>query len=409
MVDISHIKKVTMIGAGNQGCSIGQIALMAGFEKVILNDLNMDILQKAADIIENGFPVNDEDLGLTSYGLKSLEENGFLKEGQTCENLLNRLVLEVDLRKAVNDVNYIIEAVPEFMDIKQNVYQQLGEFTKERAIIASNTSTMSISKLGEASGKPEYVHGMHFFGPITGRMVEVTKGEKTKKEVMDIGEAIAYNLPCIGGKRVVARLEKETPGFIGNRINIVGILYLNWIAEQAVKKNIPYEQLDADVLGVMNPPGFVLLDIIGLDVIYGALKYFEETVSSDFKPSKIITDMMESGNLGRKTGKGFYDWTSGVIPDIDASKKANIINPEIVLALQLNEGCRLLEQGIVNNYKIIDQVNLLAYRNPGPFIPGKKNYERWSILLEEFAEKSGYEYVKPCKLMKSGEFRKMRK
>ena len=160
----------------------------------------------------------------------------------------------------------------------------------------------------------------------------------------------------------------------------------------------------------MNPGPFELIDRIGLDTVYNALKYFEDTISDDFTPGNILTELIEAGNLGIKTGRGFYDWTSGESPRIDSTKKAGLINPEMILALQLNEGCRLIEQGIVNGYKIIDEVNFASYGNPGPFIGGgKKNFERWAQLLEDFAEKSGKSYVKPCELMKSGAFRKMRK
>jgi 3-hydroxyacyl-CoA dehydrogenase len=251
---------------------------------------------------------------------------------------------------------------------------------------------------------------MHFFSPIRSRLIEITRGIKTTDNSMDIGESVANKLPCIDGKRMVARLEKETPEFIANRINIVGELYLKWLLEQAVEKSIPYEQIDADIIHIMNPGPFELMDLIGIDTVYGAMKYFEETVSKDFSPGKVFTDLIESGNLGIKTSKGFYDWTSGEGLKIDPSKKAGLANAEIVLALQLNEGCRLIEQGIVNGYKIIDDVNLAGYGNPGPFIGGgKRNFERWSKLLEDFAEKSGYTYAKPCELMKTGAFLKMRK
>ena len=227
---------------------------------------------------------------------------------------------------------------------------------------------------------------------------------------MDIGETIAYKLPCVDGKRMVARLEKETPGFIANRINIVGLIYLKWLLEQAVEKKIPYEDLDADVIHVMDPGPFDLLDRIGIDTVYKAMKYLKEMVSKDFAPGALFTELIESGNLGIKTGKGFYDWTLSDGPTIDPSKKAGFANAEMVLALQLNEGCRLIDQGIVKGYKIIDDVNLAGFGNPGPFIAGgKKNYERWSKLLEDFAEESGYTYAKPCELMKTGAFLKMRK
>jgi len=410
MVEINNIKTIAIVGAGVQGHAICQVTLMAGFANVILNDINMDILKKAVNLIENGMTLLDAKSVTENVGLRALEERGLLPEGKTTDDLLENLILEEDLKKAVENADYLIEAVPEVMEVKQEVYNKLGNLTPNKTILASNTSTMSISRIGEASGKPENVIGMHFFSPISSRLIEITRGEKTSNEAMDIGEALANKLPCINGKRMVARLEKETPGFIANRINIVGEIYLKWLLEQAVEKNIPYEEIDADIIHVMNPGPFELMDLIGIDTVYGAMKYFEDTVSKDFAPGKIFTELIESGNLGVKTGKGFYDWTLNERPKIDLSKKAGLANAEIVLALQLNEGCRLIEQGIVKGYKIIDDVNLAGYGNPGPFIAGgKRNYERWSKLLEDFVEKSGYTYAKPCELMKTGTFLKMRK
>ncbi|MCK4252801.1 hypothetical protein KAX97_15245 [candidate division WOR-3 bacterium] len=153
MGDISHIKTVAIIGAGIQGHAIAQIALMAGFENVILNDLSMDIINKGVSLIKNH----------PELGLRKLESDGFLKAGETTETILKRLIKEPDLKKAVEHADFVIEAVPEVMDIKKEVYKKLGEFTPRDTVIASNTSTMSPSKLGEASGKPENVIGMHFF------------------------------------------------------------------------------------------------------------------------------------------------------------------------------------------------------------------------------------------------------
>lgn len=294
------------------------------------------------------------------------------------------------------------------MEIKQEVFKKLGKHTPARTILATNTSTMSISKIGEASGKPEKVIGMHFFFALRSRLIEITRGYKTSDEAMDIGVAVGEMLPCTEGERFIARLEKETPGFIVNRIIAPGGIYLNWVIDQPANKGVPYEQIDADVSEIMIFGPCLLYNYIGLDTVYNAVKYFEETLSPDFAPGKTLTRLVQENHLGRKTGKGFYDWSKGW-PKIDKSKKAGLLNIEMFPALQLNEGCRLLEQGIVSGYKIIDDAYLAASGIiPGPFLPGQSNYERWSELLEYFAEESGKNYVKPCKLMKSGGFLRMR-
>ena len=399
MGDISHIKNVAIIGAGIQGHAITQIALMAGFEKVILNDLTMETIEKGVSLIKN----NPE------LGLKKLESDGFLSAGETTETILKRLIKEPDLKKAVEYADYVIEAVPEVMEIKKEVYKKLGEYTPQDTVIASNTSTMSPTKLGEASGKPEKVIGMHFFSPIRNRLIEITRGDKTSKESMEIGVAVGKKLPATEGKRVIIQLEKETPGHIANRVVGSAYIYINWLLDQALEKNIPFEQLDADIMGLLPNGVCMLCDGIGLDTVYNVLVYYSETLSPEFSPGKVITNMVEKGNLGRKTGKGFYDWSKGTLPEIDSSKKAGLVDVEALMAQILNEGCRLLEQGIVKGYRVIDKAVSIGYRMPGPFIMGKRNYKQLSSKLEEISEITGISYLKPCSLMKSGEFLKMRK
>jgi enoyl-CoA hydratase/3-hydroxyacyl-CoA dehydrogenase len=158
------------------------------------------------------------------------------------------------------------------------------------------------------------------------------------------------------------------------------------------------------------PNGVCLLcDGIGLDTVYNVLIYYSETLSPEFTPGKVITDMVETGNLGIKTGKGFYDWSKGTRPEIDPSRKAGLVDVEVLIAQQLNEGCRLLEQGVVKGYRVIDKAVSTGYRIPGPFSMGKRNYQQLSNKLEEISKTTGITYLKPCPLMKSGEFLKMRK
>ena len=153
----------------------------------------------------------------------------------------------------------------------------------------------------------------------------------------------------------------------------------------------------------------MLCDGIGIDTVYNVLVYYSEALSPEFKPGKVITSMLEEGNLGIKTGKGFYDWTKGTQPVIDPSKKAGLVDVEVLIGQLLNEGCRLLEQGIVKGYKVIDKAVSIGYRMPGPFGMSKRNYKHLSDKLEEISELTGITYLKPCSLMKSGEFLKMRK
>jgi 3-hydroxyacyl-CoA dehydrogenase len=118
----------------------------------------------------------------------------------------------------------------------------------------------------------------------------------------------------------------------------------------------------------------------------------------------VISELVSKGHYGRKSGKGFHRWDENGNVIIDKSKKAGILNPEMLLAIQLNEGCKMLEEEIVPSYKIIDKVMERGIGMPGPFLPGKRNYKRWANMLQEFAKETKLNYFEPCDLMRSGEF-----
>jgi 3-hydroxyacyl-CoA dehydrogenase len=203
-------------------------------------------------------------------------------------------------------------------------------------------------------------------------------------------------------------LHKECPGFIVNRLNLSTLLYLNWLLEFSIENNIPLEQLDADAEDLAEIGPFAKLDYLGLDVIYNTMNYFAEVLSPEFFPGKTLSTMVKRGNLGKKTGKGLFTWKEGK-PVLSKTKKAGIFDMELYLAIQLNEGCKILEEGIVSNYKIIDKTILAGMNLPGPFGPGKRNYQKWVSKLQIFAEQSGIKYLHPCDLMKNGSFITMRK
>ncbi len=409
MVDISNIKNISIVGTGFMGYGIAHVALLAGFDKVIIHDIKMESLDKATEQIE--------------IGIKRCEELGKLSEGLTAEILMSRLVKELDLKRAIENTDFIIEAVPERLGLKREVYKKLGEYAPKNTIIASNTSFMDISELGKASGRSEKVVGMHFLPPIiASRVIEVTKGEKTSNESMDICAAVGETLPCISGDRYIARIEKWRPGFILNRLLCTVGLYFSWVAEQAIDKGIPWEQVDADVAVGEDSMGLCeTWDYIGLDVAYDSMNYLKDTLSPDFTAGEVFTQKYEEGNFGAKTGKGFYEWpkkgryflewTKEGRPKVDRSKKAGLMDLETIIALEINEGCKLIEEGVVSGYKVIDDVMYIGSREqwPGPFAAGKRNYKNLCVILEDLAEKTGKNYFKPCDLMKSGDFLKMRR
>jgi len=396
MVDISKIKNVTVVGAGVMGYGIAQVALMAGYHVTLV-----DIKE---NIVNNGLAKIEE-------GLKKAQIKGKLEEGLPISNIMSRCRKSIDLSSAVKESDFVFEAVVEKLDIKKQICNLVMENSPPHCIYASNTSTFRITDIAADSNRPENVIGMHFFLPVVLQCcVEVMKGEKTSDRVLDIGVEIGKRLPCLKGKRFSVRMEKESPGFIANRLLMPPIIYLSWIFDQAFEKGIPWEQIDADAearkLIPMGP--CELTDYLGVDTSYNVLKSYEKIFSPDFAPGKVLTNLVSEGNLGRKTGRGFYDWTAGK-PEIRLDKKAGILNPEMTMAIMLNEGCKLLEENIVSGYKIIDDVMLTGTSMPGPFSPGKRNYVKWSKMLDEFVKLSDKTYLKPCALLRFGGFINMRK
>ncbi|MFW9952886.1 MAG: 3-hydroxyacyl-CoA dehydrogenase NAD-binding domain-containing protein [Candidatus Thorarchaeota archaeon] len=390
------VKNLVVIGAGTMGNGIAQAALLAKYETTLV-DLTKEAVDRGAIKIEEG--------------VHKLENKGKLGDQTNTANIMKRLTTSTDLITAVKDADFVIEAVPEDLEIKQEVFKKLGNYAPEHTIFASNTSTLLIAKISKFTRKPERVIGMHFFvPPIFQSCVEIMRGEKTSNETMEIGFHVADSLPCFNGKRFPVRIEKDTPGFIANRLLVSQLIYVNWIIDKAYEKGIPFEQIDADAgARVITPMGpCELADYLGLDVMYKSMKIFEETLSPDIIPGKVLTTLVSQGKYGKKSGTGLYDWTSGK-PNINLTKKAGLLNLEVILAIQLNEGCKLLEGGIVSGYKVIDDVMVNGPGMPGPFGIGKRNYDKWSQMLEELAKEMDKMYLNPCELMKSGAFLKMRK
>ncbi len=391
---MTEIKNILALGVGLMGEGIAQVALMAGYN-VTLVDIKDELINKAYAGIE--------------AGLKKSEEKGQLGEDVTAANLLAKCKKTTDLASAVKDADMVIEAVIEKMDIKKQVCKTVMDNGPSHIIFASNTSTMSITEIGKDCGAPDRVCGMHFFNPVPlMACIEVIKGDNTSEDTFNAAMAVASKLPVLRGKRYIAPVLKDRPGFIVNRLNAPGNIYISWVLDKAAEKGIPWDQIDADVGKLAAMPPCVLMDYVGIDTLFHIMNYNAEVLHPDFKPGKVITEMYEKSNLGRKTGKGFYDWSKGR-PQPDFSVKSGLFNLNALFAVALNEGCRILEEGVASGFKVIDDANMAGMNTPGPFGAGKKNYAEWSKLLEKLADETGKEYLRPCELMKSGEFAKMRK
>jgi len=392
----NNFKIISVVGAGTMGVGIAQVFMLSTAEKVHLIDISKKALENAKK-------------KLITYTDKLKAKNFFHQNGEA-ENILNKLNISTHLDEYVFNSDLIIEAIPEDIELKTNLLRKLGDNISNKTIIASNTSTFTITELGEASRKPQNTIGMHFFlPPFTRSCIEEKKKKKTRDENFDRVINFSETIPVRDGTMYIAPIEEDTPGFIANRLLLPGTLYFSLIADKAVEKGISIEQLDADAQAFMKTGPFELTDYLGLDTAYKALKSFEKRVSSEFSPGRVLTELVSKGHYGKKTGKGFYEYDEDGKPKIDKTKKAGLLDPELLLAIQLNEGCKLLEEKIVPNYSIIEKVMKIGVGVSGPFIPGKRNYKKWADSLKEFAVKNNINYFKPCELMRSGKFIEMRK
>jgi 3-hydroxyacyl-CoA dehydrogenase len=426
MADLGDVRRIAVIGSGIMGSGIASIALLGGYERVVLSDIDSSALMKSRDSIESVIrALEDEDRfkeyvsshpflnNLSSVNFAELRTNqkavGVIAEGCTAGEIMDRLVCEVELQRAVSDVDFVIEAVPEILGIKQELFRKLSEFTPSHTVCASNTSTLPVSKIAQLSRRPEKVIGMHHHGfmQVFNTLVEVMGSDKTDEESLELGKAVGESFPSVRGERLVVRLEKEAEGFIANRIAAPASIYSTWFQDQALEQGITFEQLHAagnDFRG---------LDYVGLDTALNATISYQENLSPDFAPSKALVELVKQGRLGRKTGRGVYEWDesgNAIIKETQVEEKTlsflrENADPEIRLAARMNEACRLLEMGVVKGYEVINEVERIGESHEGIFVLGFDKYKEWAEKLEATAEKIGKPYLKPCEMMRSGRFK----
>ncbi len=344
-----EINKVCIIGAGYMGSGIAYVIANAG-PQVKLVDIKEEYVKSGMNRIKG-----DVKEGI-SRGKMSPAEG---------MKLVNKFSTSIDLAEACKDADLIIEAVFESMDVKKQVFTTLSENAREDAIFATNTSTLSISKIAEFVKNPERVIGMHFFSPVSAmKLIEVISGVKTsagtKDDVMKFSEKI--------GKTPIAA--KDSPGFLVNRLLLP-------MLNEAMKANIGGEgsmqQIDDIAAGKYNFPAgpFLLSDNVGLDVAYHAMKTLEDAFGECYKPAETLTKLFNDGHLGMKTGKGFFNYSDGSEPvvDPDVEGEFDILR---ILAPMFNEAFRLIDEGVATEDDI-DSAAMLGTRMPkGPFAQTKE-------------------------------------
>jgi 3-hydroxybutyryl-CoA dehydrogenase len=286
-MEVSVMNKIAVIGAGTMGAGIAQIALEAGY-RVNLRDIRDELIEKGIGTIQR-------------FIGRKLEKEKITKDQY--DDILERLKGTTDLKKALEGVELVVEAVFEKMALKKEVFKEMGELCDNNVVLATNTSTLSITKIASVARYPERVLGMHFFNPVPlMRLVEVVTGEKTHDSVVTKGTEF-----CKAVKKTPI-IVKDIPGFIVNRF--LCLLY-NEGADQVQNRIASKEDIDKGLkLGANHPMGILeLMDVVGVDVVYNALQSLWETTNEErYKPCSLFKEMVDNNLLGRKTGEGFYKY-----------------------------------------------------------------------------------------------------
>lgn len=282
-----EVKKIAVLGAGLMGHGITQVASQFG---------QYEVSMRARTTSAKGIIMIQDSL------------QRFLKKGQMTEDEMKAILARIrptsDLKEAVSGADLIIESASEEAEAKKALLKEVDALAPPHAIIASNTSSLSITELGSATKRPEKVCGMHFFNPPQlMKLVEVIKGAKTADETVQVVLDVAHKM----GKETVL-VKKDSPGFIVNRIlvpalNEAAALYWEGVADK--------EDIDkAAKLGLNWPMGpIMLIDYIGADIILAIAEVLEKEIDPKFRPCLGLKQMVKAQLLGRKIGKGYYDWT----------------------------------------------------------------------------------------------------
>ncbi|ALC92772.1 3-hydroxybutyryl-CoA dehydrogenase [Bacillus sp. FJAT-18017] len=280
------MEKVVVIGSGVMGRGIAYVSAAGGFT-VSLIDTSQEQLQTAKAEINSIF--------------EGAKARGKLTEADVHEGISN-LSYSTSIEESVKDADLVIEAVPEILSIKKDIFEKIDRHAPETCLFATNTSTMSPTEIGSFTTRPEKVIAMHFFNPVHKmKLVEIIRGLETSDETSGKIRAAAEKM----GKETV--VVNEFPGFVTSRISALVGNEAFYMLQEGV--GTPEEIDKAIKLGLNYPMGpFELGDLVGLDTRLNNLKYLHEKLGDKYRPSPLLEQYVKAGRLGRKSGRGVYDY-----------------------------------------------------------------------------------------------------
>jgi 3-hydroxybutyryl-CoA dehydrogenase len=283
------VKTIGVIGAGTMGRGIAYAAALGGY-RTILEDVMPEMLAKATGWIAQTFEEG--------------EKRGKLTKEESAA-AVKRIWTVSTVEEACRESDFLIEAVPEEMELKLELYTLFDKFAKPSAVLASNTSSLSIAEMAEMTFRPELCVGMHFFNPVPKmRLIEIVRAPKTSDETIAACREVGTRM----GKEVV--VVKESPGFVTSRVNaLIG----NEAFAMLEAGLASAEDIDKAVkLGLNHPMGpFEMADLVGLDVRLRILEYLHETLGEKYRPNDLLKKLVAEGRLGRKSGRGVYEYSAG--------------------------------------------------------------------------------------------------
>jgi 3-hydroxybutyryl-CoA dehydrogenase len=279
------IKKIFVVGAGTMGNGIAQTGAVSGYEVTM-----MDVVEEALDRAQKTI----------GKSVNKLYEKERITEEQ------KKAALNIATTSSMEDIaktDFAIEAATENLELKLKIFTEMDQLAKPGVILASNTSSISLTKIASATKRPEKVIGMHFFNPVAMmKLVEVVRGKQTSDETTETVVRLAEKM----GKTPV--VVNDSPGFVSNRILCPMINEAIYTLEEGVSTK---EGIDTVMrLGMAHPMGpLTLADLIGLDVVLSILEILHKDLNDDkYRPAPLLRQMVEAGDLGKKTGKGFYEY-----------------------------------------------------------------------------------------------------
>jgi 3-hydroxybutyryl-CoA dehydrogenase len=281
------IRTITVVGAGIMGRGIAHVAALGGFQTV-LNDVSDDLLQMAFGSIQAELTKG------VQLGKVAAEDAGAVP---------GRIRLESELGRAASNADLVIEAAPEKIDIKLDVFARLDQICPAHTIFASNTSALSITEMASATKRPHQFIGMHFFNPVHKmKLVEIIRGLETDDETFQVAETVSKRM----GKETVE--VKESPGFVTSRMNALIGNEAFYMLQEGIASARDIDK--ALKLGLNHPMGpFEMIDLVGLDTRLNILTFLHQTLGEKYRPCPLLVKYVKAGRLGKKVGKGVYEYS----------------------------------------------------------------------------------------------------